>query len=96
MDIRAEDIVDLLFGNIALLVVVNFEIFTEQCNSYGLPLQSPIQMGNDMVWKVSEPYEGFVSDRLFNRVLLEGLSIKSFCDLIKIGYQETSKFDFQV
>jgi len=91
MDIPADDIIDLLFGEIALLVIINFEVFTEQCNSYGLPLQHPIITEDSITWKVSAPYEGLIQNRLFNRVMLEGLSIKSFCDLIKIGCEETIK-----
>jgi hypothetical protein len=86
MDLPAKDIIDLTFGKIAVLTFLNFELFEKQCEYYGLPLQ--VEKTNDgFNLVVSEPYPGKVQDGLWNRLMLEGLSIGSFCSLIKSIYE---------
>ena len=87
MELPANDILDLIFGKIAVLTILNFDLFEKQCRHYDLPLHVT-RTDNEFKMVVSDPFPGEVQEGLWNRLMLEGLSIKSFCSLIKSIFKE--------
>jgi hypothetical protein len=84
MDLPPKDIVNLLFGEIGLICLVNFSCVEEWCHSNGVPLSfdrsrpGQLRIAVDM-----KPYPGIVAEGLWDRLMLEGLSLTSFTNLIQ-------------
>ncbi len=87
MELPAIDILDLSFGRIAVLTILNFDLFEKRCGYYGLPLHV-IKNDKEFKFLVSKPFSGEVQEGLWNRLMLEGLSIESFCSLVKSIFKE--------
>jgi len=83
MELPVGDILDLLFGNFGLVVMLNFNCVEDFCRTKGVPLhiEHPSSGGLKLLIK-AEPYSGEVGEGLWNRMMLEGLSLESFCGLI--------------
>ncbi len=91
MHLPIRDIIDILFGRIAVICILNYQCVEEFCQNNGVPLRFERIGGNEMKIMVeSKPYPGEVRDGLWNRLLLEGLSLQSFSDLLKAIMIEAS------
>jgi len=84
MDLPASDIVDILFSRVAVICMVNFKCLENYCLSKGIPLQiEQNSKGHIRLCVKSKSLVGEVKEGLWDRLLLEGLSMESFAELIK-------------
>jgi hypothetical protein len=84
MDISHRDITDVLFGRIALMCMLNDACVEAFCRARGIPLTIHHDSPRSMRITVdSKPHGGEVREGLWDRLLLEALSLQSFTDLIK-------------
>lgn len=84
MDLPVKDIIDILFGKVAVICIVNFSILESFCQEKGVPLSiEKNETGKTVFRVISKKFEGQVMDGLWDRVMLEGLSLKSFVGLVK-------------
>ncbi len=83
MQLPAEDILDIMFGRIGVLTVVNLQEFSTHCHELGLPLYiESINKGYHLSVK-KNGFQMVVDEGIWDRVLLEALSIESFILLAK-------------
>jgi len=84
MDLPSRDISDIIFGRIALMCMVNYSCVETWCRSNGVPLHFHHDAsGHFKITVDSMPYGGEVREGLWDRLLLEALSLQSFTDLIE-------------
>ena len=84
MALSADDILDILFGRIGVVTIVNFAILEEYCSQQGIPLMVVKREDGGFSVKVDVgEFKGEVLDGLWDRLMLEGLSFESFADLIR-------------
>lgn len=83
MDLPADNMLDILFGRIGIVAIVNFAMLEEACSKLGVPLDILHREGGDFSVRVkANGFEGEVLDGLWDRLMLEALSIESFAGLI--------------
>lgn len=75
MHLSARDILDMLFGRIAVMSFVNFDCVETFCRSKGVPLHFEGHGKETRIVVDSNPYPGEVQEGLWNRLLYEGLSL---------------------
>jgi len=84
MDLPVKDILDILFSKVAVICVVNYFALEAQCNKNGIPLYIEQDGDKNTIFRVkSETFDGQVLDGLWDRVMLEGLSLQAFMGLLK-------------
>ena len=84
MELSADDILDLIFGRIGVVAIINFKILERFCSEKGIPLSVESNVGGGFSLKVEvDGIKGEVWDGLWNRVMLEALSLESFAGLIR-------------
>jgi len=84
MDLSARDITDILFGRIAVMCILNYECVETFCRNNGVPLRFHHDQPNGFEITVdSKPHPSGVGQGLWDRLLLEALSLQSFADLIR-------------
>jgi hypothetical protein len=83
MDLPPEDIVDLTLGNLGLVAVVNLDCLVKFFRDRGVPLYVVSEERGYRLMMETEPYPSEMLEGLWQRVLLEGLSLRSLCDLVK-------------
>ncbi len=84
MALPADDILDILFGRIGVVAIVNFAILEEYCSQQGAPLKVVRREEGGFSLKVKAgEFEGEVLDGLWDRLMLEALSFESFAGLIQ-------------
>jgi hypothetical protein len=95
MNLRYRTVVDLLFGDIYVITFLNYRCLVENANKAGIPLSVNNDLGYFRMSVKTDP-EGEVGEGLFDRLLKEGLSMKSFFDLIKgiMTIYEMNKISF--
>lgn len=81
MSIPPENILDLIFENIALLIILDLNQLKKQCVGNGIPLQIQRKPLKFVVKTDTEKDIGI--EGMIDRVLLEGLSLASFVDIAK-------------
>jgi hypothetical protein len=92
MDLPTDDILDMLFGRLAVIVFCNFQLVEKYCSDNGVPLEISSQADGGIVLRVeSEHFAGEVREGLWDRVMLEALSLKSFAALIRSIISEYQK-----
>jgi hypothetical protein len=83
MHLPARDMIDILFGRIAVISFINFQCVEDYCRNKGIPIHFDTS-GKDLKIMVdSKPYPGEVREGLWDRLLYEGLTLHSFSELIK-------------
>jgi hypothetical protein len=92
MEISSQDVIDIIFGTLGLITIVNFAQLENYFQIKGIPLK----IIHDAKKKYhliieSTPYKGEVMDGLWDRLLLEGLSLDSFYSLISDIYRQTNE-----
>lgn len=84
MALSADDILDILFGRIGVVTIVNFAILEEYCSQQGIPLMVVKREDGGFSVKVDVgEFKDEVLDGLWDRLMLEALSFESFADLIR-------------
>ena len=84
MELSSRDISDVIFGRIALMCIVNYACVEMYCRENNVPLSFHHDQNEQLRIIVdSKPNGGEVCEGLWNRLLLEALSLRSFKDLIK-------------
>ena len=92
MEYSAQDILDLLFGRIGINTFLNFNILENECKRNEIPLIVQGQpKGGFSIVVDTKPYKGEIREGLWNRLMLEALSLESFIDLVKSIVGEYSK-----
>ena len=82
MDLDPRDISEILLGKVSIVVLLNYELFIAQCRKQGVDIYFAIQDEMTQIWINNNPSIQ-VSDGIWDRILLEGLTIDSFCNLAK-------------
>lgn len=83
MNLPADDMLDILFGRIGIVAIVNFAMLEEACSKLGVPFEIVQQEGGGFsVIVKAKNLEGEVLDGLWDRLMLEALSAESFAGLI--------------
>ncbi len=84
MDIPTRDIISLLFGSIGLVCLLNYACVEEWCLQNGVPLRfNHSTPGHMRITVDMMPHSGEVGQGLLDRLLLEGLSLTSFTNIIQ-------------
>lgn len=83
MDLPADDILDILFGRIGIVAIVNFAMLEEACSKLGVHLETvQLEGGGFSVRVKAKNLVGEVIDGLWDRLMLEALSVETFAGLI--------------
>lgn len=91
MQIPAKDMIDILFGRVAVMSIINFKCVEEYCHINDIPLHFE-RLGKEIKILVdAKPYPIEVREGIWNRLLYEGLTLQSFADLIKATIKESEK-----
>jgi hypothetical protein len=91
MELSRRDMTDVIFGKIALMCMLNYACVEDFCRERGVALTIHHDSHRSMRITVnSEPYGGDVCEGLWDRILLEALSLQSFVDFIKAILDEYS------
>lgn len=87
MDFNPQDMLDILFGRMAVMAFVNYSKLAAFCQEHGVSLKAVKMPGNRMKLMVdAEPHGGEVQPGLWNRIVFEALSLESFAELINSIY----------
>jgi hypothetical protein len=84
MDLRANEMLDILFYRIAVMSFLNFKCIEQFCASRGVPLE--FERKNGKVARIlvkTKPHHGEVREGLWDRLQYEALSLDSFVGLIQ-------------
>jgi hypothetical protein len=84
MAIGADDILDILLGRIGVIALINFDELEAYCAGLGVPvkIRRAADGGFSIVVEI-EGVQGEVLEGLWDRVMLEALSVESLCGLIR-------------
>lgn len=90
MALPSSDILDILFGRIALIVMVNYKCLEEFCQNKGLPLKIEVDDQKEAIRITvnTQPYGVAVAQGFWDRVMLEGLTFESFVGLTQGIYED--------
>jgi len=91
MSLSARDMIDILFGRVAVISFINFQCVEDYCRNNGIPLHFD-RSGKELKIIVdSKPYPAEVREGVWNRLLYEGFTLRSFADLIKATMIEAER-----
>ena len=82
MPLHADDILDILVGKIGVLTLINFEEIKGSCQRAGVPLEISVESGNTVVFVLKRRTQLLITPSLWERILLEFLSVDSFGKLL--------------
>lgn len=89
MAISAEDILDILFGRLGVIAIVNFALLEKFCADHGVPVKVHTRNGEAYSVRVeADDFAGEVQEGLWDRVMLEALSLDSFAGLLRSIFDE--------
>lgn len=84
MALPADDVLDITMGRLGVIAIVNFSLLEKYCSDRGVPLKVHTRDDKGYSLRVeSEAFDGEVLDGLWDRVMLEALSLESFTGLIR-------------
>lgn len=84
MEMPSDDILDIVFQRVGVITVINNLALEKFCEENDIPLHIVINPDNKLSIRVEyQTYEGEVQNGLWDRVMLEALSLESFCGLIR-------------
>jgi hypothetical protein len=85
MNLPVGDVIDIIFGHIGLLCVLNYALIEKYCRENGIPITFLHDHPKTISITIgSAPPYSYVNEGLWIRLLLEALSLDSFIDLIKV------------
>jgi hypothetical protein len=88
MDLSARDMIDILFGRVAVMSFINFRCVEDYCRNNGISLHFDRSGKQLKIIVDSDPYPIEVREGIWNRLLYEGFTLYSFADLIKAAMIE--------
>lgn len=91
MHISARDMIDILFGRVAVMSFINFKCVEDHYRNNGIPLHFEKSGKEQKIIIDSKPYSTEIREGVWNRLLYEGLSLESFVDLTKAALIEAER-----
>lgn len=86
-ELNPGQVIDILFNNFSVICMLNIKCLEENAKKASIPLVVENRNGK-LAFKITSKPEGEVREGLIDRVLIEGLSLNSFFDLIKYIMEE--------
>lgn len=91
MRFSPRDMIDILFGRVAVMSFINFRCVEDYCRNNGISLHFDQSGKERKIMVDSKPYPIEVREGIWNRLLYEGFSLQSFVDLTKVTIIESER-----
>jgi hypothetical protein len=88
MQLSARDMIDILFGRVAVMSFINFQCIEDYCRNNGISLHFDTSGKQLKILVDAKPYSIEIHEGIWNRLLYEGFTLRSFADLTKAAMIE--------